>query len=568
MHFSLGIHIGHDRGAALINDGELVAAIAEERLDRLKHSNSPDLPVKAIKSVLLEAGVQRSEIAVIGISYTNVVIDNILGQLRDEILDFFSPWTPDIIGCEHHDCHAYSTYYTSTLENPLIIVADGAGDIVGSKLEAESAYVWQRGGLTNIGQRLQDFGMVRLNRRNSYNIDYMHPEDFEKQISVGRKYEQLTYLLGFGHGQSGKTMGLAAGYAPLVPPPSRTPAGFDFSLTFSDILREIHAVWRSSGQSWHHFLTCYRGEIAATAQAWTEAIMTSLIDEAMKLEKRRNLCLAGGLFLNCTMNHKLLQLKSVEKVHIIPAAGDDGQCIGAAFIAYQAQFGDPDRDACTFPYLGCSYSEAEIQDELVYFGLPAKKMDDGWLAEQIAKDIDAGLVVGMFRGRSELGPRALGHRSLLADPRRQGMKDSLNLIKGRELFRPFAPMVTWEDQFEYFNLEAPSTYMLFAAEVKDIYREDLPAITHVDGSARVQAVKSESDAFLHSLLRAIETQTGFPIVLNTSFNLAGDPIVESPHDAIATFLSSAIDRLVLGSYYLSDKSNIGSTIRTRQRNIR
>ena len=551
--YSIGIHIGHDRSAALIKDGELVAAIAEERLDRHKHSNSPQLPIRAIAAVLDMTETEPTQVGVVGVSYTNVVIADILSQLRDEILDLYPRWSPEVIGFTHHDCHAWSSYYTCQLDRPLVIVADGAGDIVGDKLEAETVYAGDGDMIRPVGQRLQDFGLLRTDRRNTYNLAYMHAEDRGKQISLGRKYEQLTYLIGFSHGQSGKTMGLAAGHKPLVLPPVETPTCYDFSLTFDDLLVEIHDLWSSSGEPWHIFIDRRKGELAAAAQAWVEHFMISFVKLAMRTENRTNICLSGGLFLNCTMNHKLLAQCGVNAMHIIPAAGDDGQSVGAAFAAYRQIHGSARRSGTHLPYLGKQYPDTLIERTLAYFGLTAKKMDDAWLAEQVAEDLKNGHIVGMFRGRSEFGPRALGHRSILTDPRRPGMTECLNRIKGRELFRPFAPMVTWEEQFDYFELAAPSPHMLFATMVKPEFRSSLAAITHVDGSARVQAVHQDKEPFLHRLLLASKQLTGFPILLNTSFNLAGDPIVESPHDAIATFLASGLDRLVLGPYYVASK---------------
>jgi carbamoyltransferase len=265
------------------------------------------------------------------------------------------------------------------------------------------------------------------------------------------------------------------------------------------------------------------------------------------------LCGAGGVFLNCQMNHRILANTRFEHLHVIPAAGDDGLCIGAAFWAYAQVFSAPARTSVSLPYLGPRYDSDAIRDRLRHFQLTAKQLDDAWLADRVAQDLDDGRIVALLRGRSEVGPRALCHRSLLADPRRRGMKDCLNYLKGRELFRPFAPVVPAEDQFKYFELIQSSPYMLLATRIRPEFRDTLPAITHVDGSSRVQAIDHSKEPFVHALLRAFERKTGYPILLNTSFNLAGDPIVESPHDAIVTYLNSDIDVLVMENFYLDKK---------------
>jgi carbamoyltransferase len=549
---ALGIHIGHDRGAALVRDGRLVAQLAEERLDRVKHSNSPELPAKSIAAVLKVAGLQPSAVSTIGISYTNVIIGNIIDQLAAEIRDLLSVPAIPIHGFAHHDCHAWSTYCTAGVKRALILVADGSGDIAaGDRLEAESFYVGERGCIHLLERRLQDFGLTHSTRRNAFNLAYMSERDRAKQISIGRKYEQFTYLLGFGHGQAGKTMALAAYAPPLFTVDAPTWRGLDFSLTFEDGLAELDRLWQASGEPWHRYVRQHAAAIAATAQHLLESYVEHIVRTSEVAAHDGMLCAAGGVFLSCRLNHRILTRTPVRSLHVIPAAGDDGQCVGAAFAAYAAEFGAPESSSSALPYLGLSHSIDEIAERIAYFNLAAEQLPDAELARRLATDLAAGRVVGLVRGRSELGPRALCHRSLLADPRRPEMRDRLNFLKGRELFRPFAPVVTADDQFRYFELVQTSPYMLLAAAVREQFRPALPAITHVDGTARVQAVTARDEPFLHSLLRAFETLTTHPVLLNTSFNLAGDPIVESPHDALVAFQESRIDVLALESFYIA-----------------
>jgi carbamoyltransferase len=550
----LGIHIGHDRGAALVSDGVLSACVAEERLDRRKHSPSPNFPAKSIRACLQTAGLQASDLAGVGISYTNVRVEDIIGQLQDEIRDVLGVPGLPVIGVGHHECHAWSTWCTSGFEKSLIMVADGAGDIVGTQIEAESVYEGRGGKLILVEQRLQDFGLTRTDRRNAFNPAYMLDIDRIKPISLGRKYEQFTYLIGFGHDEAGKTMGLAAYDTPMFRMNVPAFEGLQFPLTFAQGLEEVASACNASGKPWHKFILENRIAIAAAVQALIEDYMVACVNNFTRAAEHEVMCAAGGLFLNCKMNHELLNRTGLSRLHVFPAAGDDGQCVGAAFAAYNTFCETPHVVSLRNVFLGPQYDESTIVERLRHFKLSAKRFDDEWLADRVAEDLSRGRFVGLFRGRSEIGPRALCHRSILADPRRDGVRDCLNRIKGRELFRPFAPVVSAEDQFKYFDLKQESPYMLFATTPKPEYAPLFPGVVHVDGTSRVQAVEATQDPFMHGLLKSFQRLCGHPVLLNTSFNLAGDPIVETPHDAITTFLASDLDVLVLDNYYIESKA--------------
>jgi carbamoyltransferase len=393
----------------------------------------------------------------------------------------------------------------------------------------------------------------------------MNPSDRTKQISLGRKYEQFTYLSGFGHGHAGKTMALAAYAKPLFIPQIPRFTDLQFPLTFEDGLMQIDEAWKVSGQPWHHFRRENAKAIAAAGQAMIEGYITQVLKVVDSRRWKAALCAAGGLFLSCKLNQHILSKTNFRKLHVIPAAGDDGQCVGAAFAAYAKEYGPPKRTSLPLPYLGQSYSRAAIKERLNYFGLKARLLDDEILTTRVARQLAAGRTVALLKGRSEMGPRALCHRSILADPRRREMKNHLNRLKGRELFRPFASVVTKEAQFRYFDLKQESPYMLLAASVRPEYQRSLPAVTHVDGSSRVQAISRKKDSFVYDLLRTFERETGFPILLNTSFNLNGEPIVEGPHDAITTYLNSDIDILILENYYVTKNSGaqLSRRIKTR-----
>jgi carbamoyltransferase len=537
----------------MVQDGRLIVQMAEERLDRVKHSNSPELPHKAIEAVLQISGLKKHQISTVGISYTNVVVEDVIEQLRAEVRDLLGLPSLIVQGIGHHDCHAWSTYCTSDFNRALIIVADGAGDNVGQQIEAESLYLGEGNSITLIQRRLQDVGLARTTRRNSFNLAYMNDADRKKQISLGRKYEQFTYLIGFGHGHAGKTMALAAYAKPLFEQPPLEFQDIQFSLTFEEGLVQVDSAWKQSGEPWHRFIRQNSSSIAAACQNLVSNHVIHLL-QVIDSQNCENLCAAGGLFLNCNLNQQILKQTKFSRLHVMPAAGDDGQCVGAAFAAYARLFGPVKRSSSPLPYLGRRYSGSEIMDRVNYFGLNTSQMEDDALVRRLAKELGNGRVVGLLRGRSEMGPRALCHRSILADPRSRTMKDALNILKGRELFRPFAPVVIADAQHKYFDLEYESPYMLITGNVRQEYQPLLPAITHVDGSSRLQSIARAKDSFIYDLLKAFETETGFPILLNTSFNVGGDPIVESPHDAIVTFLNSDIDILVLENMYIDKLS--------------
>ncbi len=549
----LGIHIGHDRNVALIEDGILIGQLAQERIDRIKHSNSHHIPYQAISRLLDYCRIKIKDINAIGISYTNVIIDNIIEELSSELLEVFDLHEIPILGVSHHTCHAFASFYTSNFNNALVLIADGAGDIIEDKIEAESMYIADRTNIKLLHQRLQDFGLTRTDRKNSFHLDYMHPIDLTKQISLGRKYEQFTYLINFKHDEAGKTMGLASYSKPLFQIPPVKLHGLDFQLNYQEYLTDINEFRIHKGLSWYSFLQSYRAGIASLAQDIIEKYILKILNNVNKTGSFKNLCLAGGVFLNCLLNHKILEKTKFNNIHIVPSSGDDGQAIGAAFFTYKKLYGEIQTSSSTLPYLGPSYINAEIVERLQHFDLQYEFVDNAELSNIIAHSISKGKIVGILRGRSELGPRALCHRSILADPRPKDMKDRLNKIKGRELFRPFAPVVISDEEFKYFELIQSSPYMLLAANTRKEFRKKLAAITHVDNTARIQSVSEDKEPFIYMLLKAFKSVSGFPVLLNTSFNLAGDPIVETPHDAICTFLNSDIDMLVLENYLIIKK---------------
>lgn len=553
-NYALGIHTGHDRGAAIVQDGKILAAISQERLDRVKHSRSYAIPYDSIDVLLKSQGLTIQDIGCVGFSGDAIEAQSVEEFLyRDFKLHYHCEAIP-FFPVKHHDSHAYSAYYTSGFQNSLILVADGGGDYTGNMTEAESVYLGTYGEIIPLETRRQHPTIRRVGDYGNYLYPYIPQVVRNHEISISRKYEQITYLLGFGWGQAGKTMGLASYGTSLMDfsAPAILGSPMNFSLKYADILDVLYAMQQHSGMSHFEFLESHNADIARTVQEYTEITMTSMVNNLLEKYKVDHICVAGGLFLNCLLNHILLEKCSVKEAFFFPATGDDGQSIGNALFAYRRYFGRLTPTRLASPYLGISYTNKEVEQVLDAYELKYYKMDDDALIHILAREIYKNKIVAIHRGRTEIGPRALCHRSILANPTCPEMKDILNnRVKHREAFRPFAPVVTAERQFDIFELKQESPYMLLAPHVKNSYRELLPSITHVDGTARVQSVSCEQEPFIHMLLCEFEKYTGIPVLLNTSFNVAGEPIVESPDDAISTFLKADIDVLCIENYLIT-----------------
>jgi carbamoyltransferase len=550
-NYVLGIHIGHDRSVALIKNGILIRFIAQERLDRIKHSRSYRLPQEAINAILKSEKISMKDIIGIGISEDAVCMEKVLPIVKDELKDLYNIVNIPILPIPHHLSHAYSTYFTSGFDESLIIVADGGGDYVGQKIEAESYYLGIGKDIKLIHQKTQDNLTSRSFDRSNYIFPYINESRYNNEISLARKYEQITYMLGFGWGQAGKTMGLSAYGKNLLKWDNPEIKSFNYSIKLIHIIKELYEMQQGSGLTYYRYNHKERYNIAKTIQTYTENLMISIINYISKEYQIYNLSLAGGLFLNCVMNHKILENTPVKKLHIFPACGDDGQAIGNAIFMHNELFGSYKSSSKELPYLGFAYNNSLIEKELKRNGITYGKFSKNKIAKILAKEISENKIIAILTGKSEIGPRALCHRSILANPTSKDMKKILNdRVKHREMFRPFAPIVLKEKQFEIFQLKQDSPYMLLAAKVNTKYRKKLPAITHIDNTARVQSVDDKTNPFITKILNEFEKLSGLPVLLNTSFNVAGQPIVESPKDAIDTFLMTDIDILVLENYII------------------
>lgn len=554
IKIALGIHIGHDRGAALIKDGVVIAAISQERLDRVKYSSSSQLPIESINTLLHYFDLSMKEISCIGISYNSIEGLSIEKFYKEELESIYECIHIPIFFINHHVAHAYAAYFSSCFDEAIIFVADGAGDYINGKQEAESLFAAKNNEIELICRRLQNPTIGKLTDERNYLFPHMPTFIQDSEISLGKKFSQITHLIELGRNGEGKTMGLAGYGVPMFNYNTYKKGDLlNFSLKYKDLLEQIYAMKVLSGQSHKEFIQKERANIACTAQLMLENIILSLLEDVLKIYPCNNLVLAGGIFLNCLLNGKIINKFSLNNFFALPPAGDDGQALGAAYYAYKECFGFREKFKVDLPYLGVSYSDKEILNALNNINLKYKFFADDLLAEEIAERISADKIVAIHRGKTEIGPRALCHRSILANPTNPNIKDILNLkVKHREPFRPFAPTVIAEEQFKYFDLKFESKYMNIAAEVKEEYKNQLPGITHVDGTARIQAISSESEPFVYKILMAVKQKTGFPIVVNTSFNVNSEPIVESPMNAIETFLKTKIDALVIGNY-LVDK---------------
>ena len=558
MKIALGIHVGHDRGACLIKDGKVISAIANERLDRKKYSQSLLIPFDSIDALLKNYGISINDVLAIGISGVAFEGDRMLEWYKNEFFDHYKCRYIPFYLVDHHDAHAYSTYYSSGQSESLIFVFDGGGDFTPEMQESESIYIGNNGRVTLLDRRLQNLA-VRHMKDEINHIFPLMPEYVQNlEMSIARKYSQITRLLGFGFGEEGKTMGLASFGRPMLDFSNLKYNSLDYSLTYKDIVQDIYAMQQRSKMNFRDYIYSERANIAATVQSFVESTVISIISAYVKKFQANNISVAGGLFLNCLTNHKLIENLNTNNIFFLPSSGDDGQALGSAYYAYIHEFGYNDKFQINLPYLGLSYSDAEIRDTIEKKGLKYHEYEDSELATVLADYISSNKIIALHRGRTEIGPRALCHRSILANPVDPDMKDILNnRVKHREPFRPFAPTVIEEEQYEYFELKASSPYMLLAADVKEEYRLKLASITHVDNTARVQSVSKTSEPFVYSLLLELKKRIGFPVVLNTSFNVAGQPIVENPLDAINTFLSTDIDVLAIGNCVIDKAIMLG-----------
>jgi carbamoyltransferase len=463
--------------------------------------------------------------------------------------------------CEHHLSHAASAFYPSPFDAALILTLDGVGEWT------TTSSALGRGAAIEVLKELR----------------FPH--------SLGLLYSAFTYYTGFKvNSGEYKLMGLAPYGEPkhvrtildhLV---DLKPDGsfrldqkyFDYMTGFTMTNRRFEELFGAPARRPEARLTAFHMDIAASIQAVTEEVVSRLAHALADETGERKLCLAGGVALNCVANGKLLREGRFDEIWVQPAAGDAGGALGAALAAYHLEYGHPrittnSLDGMAGSYLGPSYTAEEISQRLSSAGARFRRVEDGALYDATVDALTAEKAVGWFQGRMEFGPRALGNRSILADPRSPTMQRTLNLrVKYRESFRPFAPAVLAEDVADWFEHTGPSPYMLFVADVQEVrkrlmtddedalfgidklnvVRSEIPAVTHVDYSARLQTVHAETNPRFHTLLTRFKSRTGCPVLVNTSFNVRGEPIVCTPEDAFRCFMGTDIEMLVAGDCVL------------------
>lgn len=586
----------HDSAACLLKDGEIVAAAQEERFTRKKHD--PAFPAHATKFCLDFAGLTLNQVdAVVFYDKPFLKFERLLETyytfapkglrsfitamplwikeklflkklIKDELkkIGDYKNNKIELLFPEHHLSHAASAYYPSPFSKAAILTIDGVGE-------------WATASIS-LGER-KDITVLK---------------ELKFPNSVGLLYSSFTYFLGFKvNSGEYKLMGLApygnAGTQRVNDLTGKIKNQLvelkeDGSISLDqDYFNYATGLTMVNDNKWEKLfgfkrrlpeeeLRQHHCDLALAIQLVTEEIVIKMAREAKRITGAENLCLAGGVALNCVANGKLLRENIFKEIFIQPAAGDAGGALGAAFAAHHIYFSNEKcnvEDSLKGSYLGPQFSDEEILQMMKKYNAVAKQLSNfNELCGQTAKLISEGNIIGWFQGRMEFGPRALGNRSILADPGNPGMQKKLNLkIKYRESFRPFAPSVLAEDVDRFFDLKGRSPYMLLVADVKNrkelppdhnslsikeklyYFRSDLPAITHVDFSARIQTVHKETNPPFHQLISAFKNITGYGVLVNTSFNVRGEPVVCTPEDAYKCFMRTEIDYLVIGNYLFS-----------------
>ncbi|MFH0870485.1 MAG: carbamoyltransferase [archaeon] len=546
----------HDSAACLIEDGVIVAAAEEERFTREKHDSS--FPVNAINFCLAKAGITAKQLSYVAFYEKPLLkFERILStfartfpksfwyfykavpswmneKLRiEKIISKKLKYEGNVLFVPHHLSHAASAFLVSPFDDAAIITCDGVGE-------------WAT---TTIG----------LGKGNA--VKLLKEIDFPD--SLGLLYSTFTAYLGFEvNNDEYKVMGLAAYGKPRYHDAFRKiidikdDGSFKLDMRyfsyehrqrmFSKEMIKLLGAPRKKDEK----ITSRHQDIAATLQKITEEIMIKTANHAYKITGSKNLCLAGGVALNCVANGKLLSNTKFKRLFIQPAAGDSGGAIGAAFYVYNSILKNKRNYAMDDAYLGTEFSDAEIKDFLDKNKIKYELLEEDELLKKVAKLIHQDKVVGWFQGRMEFGPRALGSRSILANPCNPRMKDILNRkVKHREEFRPFAPAVLADKAQEFFEMgrSPESPFMLQTFNVRKDKQKILPSITHVDGTARVQTVTRAQNKRFYDLIKEFGALSGVPVIINTSFNVRGQPIVNTPKDAYDCFRNTEIDCLVIGN---------------------
>ena len=585
----------HDSAATILVNGKIIAAAQEERFTRVKHDLN--YPFNAIEFVLNFANIKLNDVDQIiffekpflkferlletYIAFTPkgfrsfcmampIWLKDKLFQkkiLFDELKRHDQNFKDDkkIYFSDHHLSHAASAFFPSPFEEAIVLTADGVGE-------------WAT-------------TTVALGKGNNLEVK----KEIHFPHSLGLLYSAFTFYTGFKvNSGEYKLMGLAPYGVPIYEDKiiknlidikndgtfhlDQTYFNYATGLTMTNL--KFHNLFgQKPRDSNKEQLTQFHMDIAASIQKVTEDIMIKLVKSLKKEFNVSNLCLAGGVALNCVANGKIIKEKIFDNIWVQPAAGDAGGSLGAALALWHVEQNNPRKvnfnDDMQGSYLGPEYNQKEIEDQLNEIGAKYKILNEEILIEKVAEDLSNGDAIGWFQGRMEFGPRALGARSILGDPRSSEMQKNLNLkVKYRESFRPFAPSILKEDLTEWFDINVDSPYMLMVANINkdktikmsqeqkelfgidklNIKRSEIPAVTHVDYSARIQTVHKETNEKYYKLIKKFKEKTNCPIIINTSFNVRGEPIVNTPLDAFNCFMGTELDKLAIGNCYLDKES--------------
>ncbi len=554
----MGINLGHDRSVAIVAEGKIVVAIEQERLDRSKHSvglmlqapgdtRQVQVPGECIRYCLDAVGVPLSSMATIT---ANMPGDDLgAAIMRGKFSADIAAQVRSIPS--HHLAHAYSAFWPSGFEEALVLVVDASGSTECHEgRRVTESYSLYRGGPQGVIPIHSEQVLTHLAQLSTLGFLYEY---------VTRKAGFITLVgKGLQYAEAGKLMGLAP-YGVEQPSLSRwihpSPGSLSLDIPAYDIFLEIAALEkRYQGAEGPRHLRPWLVDLAWKVQNELEHAMQHLVREGMAKTGLTRLCLAGGVALNSVANYRVLRELPIDDVFVFPAAGDNGIAAGCALWAYAEEEGGRQRPRLTQATLGRAVQDEDIARAVEEFqgAIIAERLDDADVVSAVGEAMAQGRVVARFEGACEYGPRALGHRSILADPTFARMKDVLNgRVKFREAYRPFAPVIPLDRAGDVFDLRVESPFMLLVADIHPEMHEVLPAITHHDGTGRVQTCTAEDNPFFHALCLELETRRGGPpVLLNTSFNVAGQPIVETPEEAIRTFLMTDIDHLSIASWWL------------------
>ena len=557
--YHMGINLGHDRSVAVVKDGEIVVAIEQERLDRIKHSvgfmvQSPDtlrqmqVPGECIRYCLDMLGLPLSAMETItpNMPGQDHGPDILRGKFSQDIAQLVTP-VPS-----HHLAHAYTAYWPSGMEEALVLVADGSGS------------TWHD---ASKGWRTESYSLYSAR---GGRLEPLHLESVQAHLAglstLGFVYEYISRKAGFEtrigknirFAEAGKLMGLAAYGGPQeawLPWLRPVPGAPRVEISAYDIFLEVAALEKmfDDGAGKPYFRP-WLVDLAHKVQQDLEDALCHIVAQALEATGHTTLCLAGGVALNSVANYQILRRCQLDDIFVFPAAGDNGIAAGCALWAYAERAGGTERPQLRVATLGQPAAPGTVEAALDKHAdlLVVERKAPGTMVEAVCGALSQGSIVARYEGGSEYGPRALGHRSILADPTFARMKDVINArVKFREAFRPFAPVIPLDRAAEVFALRTSSPIMLLVADIKPEFHAVLPAITHADGTGRVQTCTQEDNPFFTELCNALSARRGGPpVLLNTSFNVAGQPIVETPDEAISTFLRTDIDYLALEDFWI------------------